>query len=161
MTVGEALQWRWKTFAELSPVEVYGILKLRSDVFVVEQNCVYGDIDDKDFNAVHLVAKADKSDEIVGYCRAFEPGAEDELAVIGRIVTSAKVRHQGIGKEIVRRAIAYCDERFAPTAGKCPIRIAAQSYLQAFYSGFGFVICGKEYVEDGIPHWPMVRRGAE
>lgn len=158
MTASTLFSWQWKTFSELTAVQVYRILRLRSEVFVVEQDCVYADIDNKDSQATHLLATRTETSEMVGYCRVFEPGVEAKEAVIGRIVTAGKVRRQGVGRAIVQKAIQFCDDRFAEANQTCLIRIAAQSYLKPFYERLGFDLNGDEYVEDGIPHVPMVRR---
>ncbi len=139
-------QFKIKPFAALSAAEVYQALQLRSDVFVVEQNCVYTDIDGKDAKALHLIATID--DAIVAYARLFAPGDYFPEASIGRVVVSQEYRAHKFGHELMRQAIAGVKEHFNATA----ITISAQLYLKKFYEGHGFIQQGEPYMEDGIPH---------
>jgi ElaA protein len=151
------MEWRHRAFAELSTTELYGILKLRQEVFVVEQNCPYLDADGLDGDASHLFAVAvagDGGEAVVACARLFAPGVREVPAVIGRVVSAASVRRTGAGRELMRRAI----ETLARAHGPAPIRIGAQKYLEKFYGSFGFVRDGEDYLEDGIPHLHMLRQ---
>lgn len=145
------MQWIWKPFAELTPLELYQAIQLREQVFTVEQNCVYLDCDGQDPLAYHLLGF--RHDRLVAYLRAFRPGVKFADASIGRVVASAEVRRGGFGKALMQ----YGLERVSAEFGNPAIRISAQSYLQKFYEGFGFRKTGREYLEDGIPHLEMVR----
>jgi len=141
-----------KTFDELSTKELYQILRLRSEVFVVEQDCVYQDLDNKDQKALHVLGI--KNDEVVAYTRIFKPGDYFENVSIGRVVVAIEQRKFGYGKEIMKASLAIIEERFPRT----PVEISAQSYLLKFYSDLGFSAFGEEYLEDGIPHTRMIRK---
>jgi ElaA protein len=147
------IQFKIKPFAALSAVEVYKALQLRSEVFVVEQNCVYQDIDGKDAKALHLIGEIDG--EIVAYARLFAPGYYFDNASIGRVVVSPQHRAHKFGHELMRHAIAGINEHF----GESNITISAQLYLKKFYEGHGFTQDGEPYLEDGIPHIKMDFRG--
>jgi ElaA protein len=146
------MRWVLRDFEALTGAEVYAILRLRQEVFVVEQACAYLDADGLDAKAAHLFA-VDDAGEAVACARIFAPGVKHEAAVIGRVVTSGSVRRTGIGRELMRRSIAAIEERH----GKVPIWLGAQKYLERFYGSFGFVRDGEDYDEDGIPHLPMRR----
>ncbi|TNB47158.1 GNAT family N-acetyltransferase [Martelella lutilitoris] len=137
----------------LTAGELYDVLKLRVDVFVVEQNCPYPELDGKDADALHLRLLEDGKP--VAYGRIFAPGT-DKKARIGRIVVAPSHRGQKLGERLMSEAIAAC-ERLAPDAS---IAISAQAHLERFYAGFGFETVSKEYLEDGIPHIDMVRDSA-
>jgi ElaA protein len=146
------LQWLLKKFDELTPLELYNVLRLRSEVFVVEQNCVFLDMDNKDQQSFHLMGSHDN--ELVAYVRLLPPGlAYDEIS-IGRVVSSPQYRGSGAGKLLMRKAISTAAELF----GKQPIRIGAQLYLKNFYSSLGFEPQGDIYLEDGIQHIIMLKR---
>jgi ElaA protein len=140
-----------KSFQELSKLELYNILKLRAEVFIVEQNCVYQDIDDKDFKALHVFLK--QSDQIVGYTRIFWPGDYFKEASIGRVVVSKNTRHKNYGSNLM---LASIDAIYKKMKTK-KIKISAQTYLKNFYNSFGFYEKGNEYLEDGIPHIAMLK----
>lgn len=140
-----------KRFNELSSVELYRILQLRSEVFVVEQNCVYQDIDGKDLNALHLYGTHE--DEIRIYCRLFAPGYYFDNASIGRVVIDKDFRRNQWGHALMKEAINAIAEEY----GTGTITISAQLYLQKFYESHGFVQEGDEYLEDDIPHIRMNR----
>jgi ElaA protein len=151
-----SLIWTCKAFNDLSGFEVYQILAARAAVFVVEQNCVYDDADFSDAHCHHLIAwraDTDASKQLAAYARLVPPGLKYSEAAIGRVITSATVRRQKLGAELMQRAIASCNERF----GEGPIRISAQLYLLAFYTRLGFVQDSEIYPEDGIPHVQMLR----
>jgi ElaA protein len=145
------MEWRRRALAALTIDELYAILKLRQDVFIVEQKCAYADADGHDDRASHLFAV--DGDEVVACARIFAPGVRRDEAVIGRVVTAARVRASGIGRELMRRAVAAVEEQH----GRVAIWLGAQKYLQRFYESFGFVRDGDDYLEDGIPHLPMRR----
>lgn len=140
-----------KRFNELETSELYGVLQLRSEVFVVEQDCVYQDLDGKDAKALHVIGK--KDGEIVAYTRVFAPGDYFADASIGRVVVKQSQRKYGYGKVIMEASIKTVEERL----GTKTIRISAQTYLLKFYNSLGFTAEGTEYLEDGIPHVSMVR----
>ncbi|WP_299393763.1 GNAT family N-acetyltransferase [uncultured Gelidibacter sp.] len=140
-----------KTFKELSIDELYALLQLRSEIFVVEQNCVYQDIDYKDQNALHVLGFKDS--ELVAYTRIFKPGDYFELASIGRVLVKASARHLNFGYAIMEASIKAIEERYNETK----IKISAQTYLKRFYNNLGFVEIGEGYLEDGIPHIGMLK----
>ena len=145
------LEVRIKTFEELSLEELYELLQLRSEVFVVEQNCIYQDIDGKDKRAYHALGI--HKDEVVAYARIFSGGDYFENPAIGRVVVSNSLRKSGFGKVVVEHCIKYVDEVL-----KAPIiELSAQTYLKRFYKELGFITVGEEYMEDGIPHIKMKR----
>ena len=144
--------WFLKSFEELTAKELYLILQLRNEVFVVEQNCVFQDADNKDQMSKHLFFM--QEDELIAYCRLLPPGLSYKEMSIGRVVSSPIIRRTGIGKILVGKAIEHC---FA-TYGEGDIRIGAQLYLTEFYGSFGFKIAGEIYMEDGIEHVEMVRK---
>ena len=139
-----------RTFEKLTNSELYAILKLRSEVFVVEQNCVYQDLDNFDQKSIHIFGKYDN--EIHAYTRILPPKLYYKEAAIGRVVTSKEIRMDGYGKEIMNYSIALIKAEYASN-----IRIMAQCYLTRFYAHFGFKIEGPEFLEDGIPHRIMVK----
>lgn len=150
------LEWSLKGFAELSTGDLYDALALRQRVFVVEQNCPYQDCDGLDARALHLLGRSAPSGELLVYARLFAPN--DQLqASIGRVVSHPEARRQGLGRVLMNRAILALEERFGP----CVIRIAAQSYLRAFYESFGFRVVSEEsFLVDNIPHYDMIREAA-
>lgn len=145
------IQWLLKTFEELTPYQLYAILQLRSEVFVVEQNCVFLDADDKDQNSYHLMGF--ENNKLVAYTRLVPPGKIYEEASIGRVVTSPSVRRSGAGKELMKQSIAAVYNLF----GVQPIKIGAQLYLKQFYTLFGFEQVSDVYLEDGIEHIYMIK----
>ena len=138
-----------KTFFELDTEELYQILRLRSEVFVVEQNCIYQDIDNKDQESIHLYYK--EKDKIIAYTRIFKAGDYYENPCIGRVVVSKINRGEDIGKKIMIDSIEYIKENIK---GK-KIELSAQKYLDKFYKDLGFYNTGEDYLEDGIPHQRM------
>jgi ElaA protein len=145
------INWTCKPFAELTVQELYAILQLRSIVFVVEQNCVYPDMDNKDQGSFHLMGW--QEDQLVAYTRLLPPGLSYPYCSIGRVVTSPAARGGGIGRELMERSIRQCEILF----GKGAIKIGAQLYLQKFYSSLGFEQTSETYLEDGIEHIEMLR----
>lgn len=140
-----------KTFNELSTQELYAVLQLRSEVFVVEQDCVYQDVDGKDQKALHVIGT--KKGEVVAYTRIFKPGDYFKETSIGRVVVKASERQYGLGKVIMQATIAYIEQhlKYSTTV------LSGQTYLLKFYNNLGFIETGKEYLEDDIPHIKMVR----
>lgn len=146
-----SIVWKIKPFAKLSTEELYQILKIRQEVFIVEQTCYYLDADGYDQQAVHIWAE--KEGEILAYSRVFEPGIKYKEASIGRVLTNPNYRKNNLGKILIRFSINTIEARFRTQL----IRISAQDYLLHFYSEFGFQDTGKKYLEDDIPHTEMVR----
>ena len=142
--------WICKAFDELTAAELYAILRLRSEVFVVEQNCVFLDMDDKDQYCYHLTAW--RGEVLAGYSRIVPAGISYVESSIGRIVTSPVLRGHGIGRELILQSVHALYTLY----GKQPIRIGAQYYLLKFYASFGFVQKGEIYLEDGIEHVQML-----
>lgn len=138
-----------KNFQDLSNIEIYQILRLRSEVFVVEQECIYQDIDNKDKKAVHIFLK--EKNEIIAYSRVFKEKEYFENPSIGRVVVANKRRMYGVGKKIMNISINYIKQNIKAKS----IEISAQKYLKKFYSNLGFVQQGDEYLEDNIPHLRM------
>ena len=139
-----------KKFSELSTEEIYNILKLRSEVFVVEQNCVYQDIDEKDKKATHLFLE--KNNDIIAYTRIFKKGDYyKENPSIGRVVVSKKERGKNLGKEIMLNSIEFIKKELEGRK----IELSAQKYLDKFYRDLDFYSEGEDYLEDGIPHQRM------
>jgi ElaA protein len=145
------IQFQIKPFNELSTTELYKLLQLRSEVFVVEQNCVYQDIDGKDQKALHVLGYF--NNELVAYSRLFDKGYYFEEASIGRVVVSPKYRDKKFGHDLMRVSIAAIQESFKQTA----ITISAQEYLKKFYESHGFAKTSEMYLEDDIPHIEMKR----
>lgn len=145
--------WKLQTFEELSTVELYNMLQLRQNVFVVEQNCPYLDCDNKDQCSHHLLGmvSSGSSSKLVAYLRIVAPKSANDAPHIGRVVCDKNVRQSGIGKELVQQAIVHCDALFPAM----PIKISAQQYLTKFYTNLGFIISSAPYDEDGIPHIGM------
>ena len=141
-----------KVFEELTTKELYQILQLRSEVFVVEQDCVYQDIDGKDFKALHILGK--KEEELIAYTRVFDKGFYFEEASIGRVIVREKYRKDGYGHDILKASIGEIERRFNTTN----IKLSAQQYLTRFYEQHGFIQTGEGYLEDGIPHIAMVKK---
>ncbi|MDA3816715.1 MAG: GNAT family N-acetyltransferase [Prolixibacteraceae bacterium] len=140
-----------KAFDDLLNKELYEILMLRSEIFVVEQNCVYNDLDGLDPEAFHLYAS--ESGVIIGYVRLSKPGARFSTASIGRVVTHENHRRKGISTLLMKKAIDHIENEWRETV----ISLSAQKYLRNFYEGLGFVVVSDVYLEDGIPHYKMVK----
>ena len=146
------IQWQVKAFSELSLHELYEVLRLRSEVFVVEQHCPFQDLDNKDQACHHLLAYLEEG-TLAAYARLVPAGLTFEHAAIGRVVTSPQVRHLGIGRELMQRSIEAMGQLYGPV----PIQIGAQLYLRRFYESFGFRASSAMYLEDGIEHIEMIR----
>lgn len=140
-----------KYFNKLTTEELYKILQLRSEVFVVEQDCVYQDIDDKDQNALHVIGF--KKNRVVAYTRIFKPGDYFKQASIGRVVVAEKERQHKYGYDIMESSIEVVKTYYNENS----IKISAQCYLKKFYNNLGFKQVGEEYLEDGIPHIAMIK----
>jgi ElaA protein len=139
-----------KHFADLTALEVYQLLQLRNDVFIMEQNCFYRDVDDKDLDAFHLLVQ--EGDAMIGYARLLPVGSSyDNYCSIGRVLVVANQRMHSYGKVLMQHAITFCKATW-----QAPIKISAQQYLEKFYTNLDFVIAGDTYLEDDIPHLPMV-----
>ena len=145
------LQFQIKPFSELTLEELYSILRLRAQVFVVEQNCVYQDMDGKDKKALHVLGK--KEYGLIGYARCFPPGAYFEEAAIGRVLIDSEHRKYGYGHQLLDASIKAIEGHF----GTSTIKLSAQTYLTRFYEAHGFKKIGGEYLEDGIPHTAMLK----
>lgn len=143
-----------KTFNELSIGELYDILKLRSEVFVVEQNCVYQDIDGTDQKALHVFGVVEN--KIIAYTRCFKPGDYFKEASIGRVVVKESQRKYKKGNKIMNSSIEAIEKHYNTKT----IKISAQCYLNKFYIRLGFKSIGKKYLEDGISHVAMIRTSA-
>lgn len=140
-----------KTFSALTPDELYALMRLRAEIFVVEQQCIYLDLDGKDQQALHVLAW--EGNELCGYCRVFRPGDYFKEASIGRVAVPLAHRGKGYGAQVLDFTI----KEITRTMPNCPTAISAQAYLQRFYEDFGFKPEGDLYQEDGIPHLRMVR----
>lgn len=145
------IKWKIKRFDALSVAELYNLLQLRSEVFVVEQNCVYQDVDGKDQKALHLLGE--DNGEIVAYARLFQPKDYFEEASIGRVVVKQSYREKKLGHILVREAVYFVKSQFNQTK----ITISAQLYLKSFYESHGFIQTSEAYLEDDIPHIEMKR----
>lgn len=148
------MQWFVKTFKELSTEELYQILKLRIDVFVVEQNCVYPDLDDLDKQpgTLHLFAMDDQ--QLTAYMRIFPPQVNHpSMSSLGRVATDSRYRNIGLGHKLLLKAINIIDKEWPNIS----CHISAQSHLVNYYNRQGFFQVGEEYLEDGIPHIGMDR----
>ena len=147
----ESINWQIKRFNELSLEQLYQIMSLRNEVFIVEQNCVYQDLDNKDQDAIHVCGFI--NDKIAAYSRLFSPGYYFEDAAIGRVLVAMEVRNLKIGHVLIEHSIAAISKLYRTSK----ITISAQVYLLKFYQQHGFVQVGEEYLEDGIPHVEMRR----
>lgn len=152
-TASSPPSWRCCRFDELDAFELQAIYMARQLVFSVEQNCVYLDADGIDAHSFHLAAWASDRTVPLAYARVVHPGRKYAEPSIGRVITTSCARGTGLGRELVRRAVAHCNAAF-PGQG---IRISAQTRLERFYGDFGFAPVGAPYLEDGIPHTEMLR----
>lgn len=146
------LEWKWLSFDDLHCEELYRVLRLRAEIFVVEQNCVYQDLDGLDQQAWHLLGHMGR--DLSAYCRLVAPGLRFPEPSIGRVVLSPKARGKGLGHLMMRMAIERSQELYP---GR-DISLSAQAHLQNFYAAHGFRVEGDGYIEDGIPHLHMVWR---
>lgn len=148
-----AVTWTWRRFDELDASAVYAVLKLRQDVFIIEQDCPYPDADGKDTDALHLLGH-DAAGTLVAYLRLFAPSQSQPASRIGRVVTAPGVRGTGLGRALMQAGIVESTRRW-PTADTV---VSAQAHLEAFYVSLGFVTESAPYDEDGILHIDMRRR---
>lgn len=144
------ISWRLARFDELSPREIHDIFQARIEVFVVEQKCVFQDLDGADPDCWHLTGI---EGQLVAYCRLVPPGTKYAEPSIGRVLTTGSARRSGAGRELMRRAVDHATRLWPGRA----LRIGAQKYLERFYGEFGFVTASEPYDEDGIPHVEMLR----
>lgn len=144
------MNWTIKTFGELTTEELYEILKLRAEVFVVEQDCVYQDLDEKDKKAYHLFTQ--NNGEVVAYLRILQKGVSYPEMAIGRVVTKDTHRRKGLAREMMQKAIGYIEGELHESV----IKISAQKYLLEFYKSLGFKVISEVYLEDGIEHVEMI-----
>ncbi len=149
--IAPALEWRVQRFDELDPAVLYALLAARVDVFVVEQDCPYPELDGRDADALHLSAWA--NDGLAGYARLVPPGGRFADPSIGRVLTTPAFRGTGLGRALMKQAIEAVE---AEWPGR-PIRVSAQDHLRAFYASLGFEADSEVYDEDGIPHVDMLR----
>lgn len=149
------LAWQWAAFGQLDAAAWYEVLQARQDVFVLEQQCLYPDIDGADQRAWHLLGwgERDGQRQLQAYLRCFAPGDKYPEAALGRVLTIQSVRGSGAGKLLMAEGIRRVAQLFPGSA----IRISAQEHLQGFYGGFGFRPVSDIYMEDGIPHIEMLR----
>lgn len=140
-----------KNFEDFSIYELHDVLQLRSEVFVVEQDCVYQDIDGKDFKALHVIGE--KEGKVVAYTRCFEPGFYFKEAAIGRVVVEMEQRKYGYGHDIMKASVKAIHDKYKTEV----IKLSAQTHLKKFYETHGFKQVGAGYLEDGIPHIAMVK----
>ena len=148
-----AIQWTCTHHSELSARQLYEILRLRSEVFVVEQQCIYQDIDGQDLagDTHHLMAWQDN--ELLAYLRLLDPESQGGDVVIGRVIVSPAARGTGLGHHMMEEALERIEDIWPQT----PIFLSAQAHLQGYYGRYGFVVAGEEYLEDDIPHIGMRR----
>ena len=152
-TTFDSNKWSLKRFEELSNQELYHIIRLRNAIFIVEQNCVFEDLDGKDLSqCYHLFYSIDE--KVIAYARIFEPDVFYPQVCISRVCTSPNYRGNGIGRELMQAALEQTSTLFPETS----IRIEAQLYLQNFYESLGFKTIGDVYLEDGIKHIPMLKQ---
>lgn len=147
------MQWQVLTFSELDTLTLYNMLQLRVDVFVVEQNCPYPELDDKDLHPQtrHIILK--KGEKVIAYSRVLAPGVSfDGFPGVGRVCVSQTARRLGLGRVLVEKTIAEAAELWPDT----DIHISAQCYLQQFYQDLGFRPASEPYLEDDIPHLKMI-----
>ena len=153
------MEWFTKSFAMLSTEELYQIVQLRQQVFVVEQNCVYLDADGYDRAALHLFAVQQGC--VVACCRVLPPGLKYQEASIGRVCTALAQRGSGLGRELMHRALTLVGESYDSESVRADIRISAQLYLQNFYGSLGFTAVSAPYDEDDSPHIEMLKESPQ
>ncbi|MEO5501076.1 MAG: GNAT family N-acetyltransferase [Ginsengibacter sp.] len=154
--LANSILWECNHFSKLTSLQLYEILQLRNEVFVVEQNCPYQDCDNKDKDAMHITAYS--KNKLVAYSRIISPGiAYPGAASIGRVLTAPDARKKEIGKSLMKYSIQQCESMHKSS----PIIIAAQLYLERFYMQFGFERSSQNFLEDNIPHLMMFRASGE
>ncbi len=147
----ESPELRWNTWAQFDPDLLYACLKLRSDIFVVEQQCPYSDMDGLDSQCEHLSAR-DTDGRISGYLRLLPPGLKSAEPALGRLVVAAPQRGTGLGRRLMLEGLQYCARRYPGQA----VFLSGQQHLQAFYASLGFAPVSAPYLEDDIPHVDML-----
>ncbi|GAB4534459.1 MAG: GNAT family N-acetyltransferase [Roseibium sp.] len=152
MNLPDTLNAKWAAFDELTPHDVHDLLKLRQDIFVLEQASLYADIDGKDPEALHFLIRDRATCSLLGAIRLFADGAA-KRARIGRVVIARPARGSGLGRRMMQAGIARAEE----LAPGCEIQVSAQAHLEGFYSSLGFRTVSDVYVEDGIDHIDMIR----
>ena len=147
------IEWICKHHSDLGKEQLYALLKLRSDVFVVEQNCAYPDLDGQDLegDTYHLMGWED--DQLMAYLRLLDPESQGGDVVIGRVITAPAGRGKGLGHAMMEQALKQAGKHWP----QVPIYLSAQAHLQGYYGRYGFAVAGEEYLEDGIPHIGMRR----
>ena len=145
------IRWVLKSFNDLTPDELYAVMRLRIEVFVVEQNCVFQDLDNKDQNCLHFMGWNDEM--LYAYTRIVPPGVAYDLPAIGRVVTSSKARGSGLGRTLMEKSITETKKLY----GNTDIKVGAQLYLKNFYTSLGFIQSSGTYLEDGIEHIEMIK----
>ena len=147
------IEWVCKHHSDLGKEQLYALLKLRSEVFVVEQKCAYPDLDGQDLegDTYHLMGWED--DQLKAYLRLLDPQSQGGDVVIGRVITAPQARGQGVGHEMMEQALKQAEKHWP----QVPIYLSAQAQLQGYYGKYGFVVAGEEYLEDDIPHIGMRR----
>lgn len=146
------LDWRWHGWNELDTPTLYALLKLRVDVFVVEQKCAYQELDGFDADCDHLLVR-DTRGALIAYLRLLPPGLKSERPILGRLIVTAASRGQGIARALGQEGIRGCQLRYPEQA----IQIGAQQHLEPFYQSLGFAVQSSPYLEDGIWHVDMVK----
>ncbi len=149
------ISWRWYAWAEFDPDTLYAALKLRSDIFVVEQNCAYPDMDGLDPHCRHLIGRADRGN-VVAVLRLLPPGLKNAHAALGRVVVAQSARGTGLGRQAMLEGLRACAERHPESA----VFLSGQRHLEAFYASLGFETVSPPYLEDGIEHVDMLRAAA-
>lgn len=147
------INWRLQKFEQLSAKDLFDVFKLRQQVFILEQQCLYPDIDDKDLIAQHLLGFDNKSDQLYAYMRILPATDDSGNCILGRIATTSSHRGAGLGKILLEEGIRFAQHSHPG----CDIKISAQAHLEKFYQRVGFVTCSEPYDEDGIMHIDMLR----
>ncbi|MED7667985.1 GNAT family N-acetyltransferase [Pseudomonas moraviensis subsp. stanleyae] len=147
------IEWICKHHSDLGKEQLYALLKLRSDVFVVEQKCAYPDLDGQDLegDTYHLMGW--ENDQLMAYLRLLDPESQGGDVVIGRVITAPAGRGKGLGHAMMEQALKQAEKHWP----QVPIYLSAQAHLQGYYGRYGFEVAGEEYLEDGIPHIGMRR----
>lgn len=145
------MDWHVLEFKQLSTLQLYALLQLRAEIFVVEQNCAYQDIDGWDQNALHILGE--RQQELLCYARILGPGVRYAEPSIGRVINRLRERGNGLGRQLMQLALQECENKYPGMA----IRISAQHYLEQFYASLGFSVVSEPYLEDGIPHVEMLK----
>ena len=153
MNKSKPVKWTCKRFEELTAGWLHRILKLRQDVFIIEQNCIYSDIDKHDYLSLHLIAYKEPN-ELIGYCRLVPAGLLYKEVSIGRVVISKSFRKKGMGRQLMFQAHKFCCSEYKTQS----IRRNAQQYLKNFYLSLGYHLVSEPYDEDGVIHIQMLKK---